>query len=91
MAKNATNKVTVWQSLRNAWKVKDIRSKLIYTFVMLVLFRLVSVIPAPGVDIARLNEAGMRDLPLLQLMNMMTGNAFSILYIHNIVAVFCSL
>ena len=77
MAKNATNKVTVWQSLRNAWKVKDIRSKLIYTFVMLVLFRLVSVIPAPGVDIARLNEAGMRDLPLLQLMNMMTGNAFS--------------
>ena len=77
MAKNATNKVSVWQSLRNAWKVKDIRSKLIYTFVMLVLFRLVSVIPAPGVDIARLNEAGMKDLPLLQLMNMMTGNAFS--------------
>ena len=76
MAKNATNKVSVWQSLRNAWKVNDIRQKLIYTFVMLVLFRLVSVIPAPGVDYAKLGLAEI-ELPMLQLMNMMTGNAFS--------------
>ena len=76
MAKNATNKVSVWQSLRNAWKVNDIRQKLIYTFVMLVLFRLVSVIPAPGVDYAKLGLAE-TELPMLQLMNMMTGNAFS--------------
>ncbi len=76
MAKNATNKVSVWQSLRNVWKVNDIRKKLIYTFAMLVLFRLVSVIPAPGVDYAKLG-LGETTLPMLQLMNMMTGNAFS--------------
>ncbi len=76
MAKNATNKVSVWQSLRNAWKVNDIRQKLIYTFVMLILFRLVSVIPAPGVDYELLGLAE-TELPMLQLMNMMTGNAFS--------------
>ena len=76
MAKNATNKVSVWQSLRNAWKVNDIRQKLIYTFVMLVVFRLVSVIPAPGVDYEKLGLA-QTQLPMLQLMNMMTGNAFS--------------
>ena len=76
MAKSANNKVSVWQSLRNAWKVEDIRKKLIYTFFMLVLFRLVGVIPAPGIDYSKigLNES---NLPLLQLVNMMTGNQFS--------------
>lgn len=78
MAKNANNKVSVWQSLRNAWKVEDIRKKLLYTFFMLVLFRLVGVIPAPGVDYARVQSAmGSDTLPLLDLVNMMTGNNFS--------------
>ena len=76
MAKNATNKVSVWQSLRNVWKVNDIRQKLIYTFAMLVLFRLVSVIPAPSIDYAKVSQS-VTTLPMLQLMNMMTGNAFS--------------
>ena len=77
MAKNA-NKGGVWQSLRNAWKVEDIRKKLIYTFVMLLIFRLVGVIPAPGIDYAKvLSGMGNQSLPLLDLVNMMTGNAFS--------------
>ena len=78
MAKNANNKVSVWQSLRNAWKVEDIRKKILYTFFMLVVFRLVGVIPAPGVDYARVQSAmGSNQLPLLDLVNMMTGNNFS--------------
>ena len=44
MAKNATG---VWQSFRNAWKVQDIRSKLVYTFLMLLLFRLEVLSPLP--------------------------------------------
>ena len=76
MAKNP-NKVGVWQSLRNAWKVQDIRKKLIYTFLMLVVFRLVGVIPAPGVDYARVQASmGSNTLPLLDLVNMMTGSNF---------------
>ena len=76
MARNA-NKVGVWQSLRNAWKVQDIRKKLIYTFLMLVVFRLVGVIPAPGVDYARVQASmGSNTLPLLDLVNMMTGSNF---------------
>ncbi len=74
MAKNS-NKIGIWESLRNAWKVQDIRKKLIYTFCMLVLFRLVSVIPAPGVEYSSLSKS--LDLPVLELLNMMTGNAFS--------------
>ena len=76
MAKNANNKVSVWQSLRNAWKVEDIRKKLLYTFFMLVLFRLVGVIPAPGIDYSQIGNVT-NNLPLLDLVNMMTGNQFS--------------
>ena len=66
------------QSLRNAWKAKDIRKKLVYTFFMLILFRLVGVIPAPGVNSAKVfEEMGKTQLPLLELLNMMTGSSFS--------------
>ena len=67
----------MWETLRNAWRIKDLRKKLIYTFFMLVLFRLVGVIPAPGVDAAAVMNSTASDLPLLGLVNMMTGNNFS--------------
>ncbi len=77
MARNRNNP-GMMESLRNAWKVNDIRKKLIYTFMMLVLFRLVGVIPAPGVDYVAVQAAvGTQKLPLLDLVNMMTGNNFS--------------
>ena len=77
MARGNKNSPTIWESLRNAWKVDDIRKKLIYTFMMLVLFRLVGVILAPGVDYDLVNaKMGSNDLPLLDLVNMMTGNNF---------------
>ncbi|MCI5766977.1 MAG: preprotein translocase subunit SecY [Clostridiales bacterium] len=65
------------ESLRKMWKITDLRKKLIYTFVMLLIYRLVGVIPAPGVDAARVMSSSGTNLPLLELVNMMTGNAFS--------------
>ena len=66
----------MWETLKNAWRIKDIRKKLLYTFGMLLLFRLVSVIPAPGIDASQVREAiGQYDV--LNLVNMMTGNSFS--------------
>lgn len=40
----------MFQTLRNAFKVKDIRSKIFYTFLMLVVVRMGSQLPIPGVD-----------------------------------------
>lgn len=37
------------KTLRNAWKVKEIRQKLIFTFMMLVVIRFGSELPIPGV------------------------------------------
>ena len=65
------------ESLRKVWKIDDLRKKLIYTFLMLLLYRLVGVIPAPGVDAAKVMSSAASNLPLLELVNMMTGNAFS--------------
>jgi len=77
MARVNKNNPSIWDSLRNAWKVDDIRKKLIYTFLMLLLFRLVGVILAPGVDYSLVQtKMATNDLPLLDLVNMMTGNNF---------------
>ena len=66
------------ESIRKMWKIGELRKKILYTFLMLVLFRLVGVIPAPGVDIAKvMSQNNTNTLPLLELVNMMTGNAFS--------------
>ena len=66
------------ENIRKMWKITELRKKIIYTFLMLVLFRLVGVIPAPGVDAVRaMNSQNANQLPLLELVNMMTGNNFS--------------
>lgn len=38
------------KTLRDAFRIKDIRKKLLYTFMMLIVIRLGSQIPVPGVD-----------------------------------------
>ena len=66
------------ESIRKMWKIGELRKKILYTFLMLLLFRLVGVIPAPGVDVAKvMSQNNTNTLPLLELVNMMTGNAFS--------------
>ena len=40
------------QTLRNAWKVIDLRKKLIYTLIVLLLYRIGTVIPVPFVSAA---------------------------------------
>ena len=62
--------------IRKLWKIDDLRKKILYTFGMLILFRLVGCIPAPGIDLQKVGMGG-TDLPLLDMMNMMTGGAMS--------------
>ena len=38
------------ETLRNAFKIKDIRKRIIFTFLMLVVIRIGSQLPIPGVD-----------------------------------------
>ena len=64
------------ETLRNVWRVPELRKKVLYTFFMLLIFRLVSVIPVPGLDPAIMQQAA-ETYDMLGLMNMMTGSALS--------------
>ena len=68
------------ETLRNAWRIDEIRKKLIYTFVVIVLFRIGSAIPVPYVDSVALgNYFGQASVStsLLGYFNLLSGDAFS--------------
>ncbi len=64
------------ETLKNAWKIKDLRQRIIFTLAMLFVFRIGSFIPIPGVDPAQLIDLFQGD-NLFGLMNVITGDALS--------------
>ncbi|MDO5018661.1 MAG: preprotein translocase subunit SecY [Lagierella massiliensis] len=66
------------QTLKNAWKVKEVRDRLIFTFLMLVVYRLGNVIPVPFMD-AKVVQAHMsgQDAGLLSMLNAFSGGSLS--------------
>ena len=40
----------MFKTLKNAFKIKELRNKILFTFAMLVVIRLGSQLPVPGVD-----------------------------------------
>ncbi len=46
----------MFQTLRNAWKIPDLRTKMLYTILMLIIFRLGSYIPVPGISPDMISE-----------------------------------
>ena len=59
---------------KNAWKVEDIREKLLYTLLIIVVFRLGAAIPVPFLDASALSAMfGANSGNLLGYLNMLTG------------------
>ncbi len=65
------------RTVARAWKVPDIRRKITFTLLMLVVFRLGSNIPVPGIDRSILKDVFSGDLGLLSLFDLFSGGAFS--------------
>ena len=64
--------------LSNAWKVRELRKRVLFTAVILALYRLGSWMPAPGVDSARIKEAFQnQNGTVLNLLNLFSGGALS--------------
>jgi len=42
----------MFQTLKNAFKVKEVRNKILWTLLLVLLYRLGSFIPVPGIDVA---------------------------------------
>lgn len=63
----------MFKLLKDAFKVKDIRSRIFFTVLILFVFRLGTHITVPGVDASRLRE--IVDLPFLNMLNLVSGGA----------------
>ena len=66
-------------TLRNAWKIPELRRKLLFTLLIILLYRIGNVIPVPFVNVESMSQMFNEQLSgtILGLFNMMSGNAFS--------------
>ena len=69
----------MFNTIRNAWRIPDLRKKIPYTLLIIIVFRFGSVIPAPFLDASALSElmASAGENSALGYINMLTGGAFS--------------
>ena len=65
----------MFETLKNAFKVKEIRVKIWFTLLFLLIYRLGCYIPVPGVGSELISATDMNTLSYLNIMNMMTGGS----------------
>ncbi len=70
----------MFKTIRNAWSIPDLRKKLLFTLLIIVVFRIGSVIPVPFLDMKAL-AAAMGDIStgntMLAYINTLSGGAFA--------------
>ena len=66
----------MFETFRNAWKTEDLRKRLLYTLLILILFRLGCAIPVPYITSSAL-ESMFTTGSMLTYLNMMSGGAMS--------------
>ncbi len=70
------------QTIKNAWSVPDLRKKILFTLLIVVVFRIGSVIPVPFLDMAALSQLMVENgvntsNSVLAYLNTLSGGAFS--------------
>ena len=64
------------QTLKNIWSIEELRSKILYTLILVFIYRVGTFIVLPGIDPTRLNLASARG-GMLGLIDTFAGGAFS--------------
>lgn len=64
----------MFDTFKNAWKVQELRKRLLYTLMILVIFRLGCVVTVPFIDP---KAVGIGGTDMLSFLNMMSGGALS--------------
>ena len=69
----------MFATLRNAWSIPELRKKLIFTVLIMLLYRIGNVVPVPYIDVDMLTTYFNSTLAdtILGLYNAMSGSAFS--------------
>ena len=66
------------QTIRSAWKVQELRNKLLFTIFALLIFRVGSAIPVPFIDTESLKTyMASQSSSIFGLLNVMSGDAFA--------------
>ncbi|MEE1375015.1 MAG: preprotein translocase subunit SecY [Clostridia bacterium] len=65
------------KTLSQAWKVEELRKKILFTLMMLVVYRIGSNIPVPGINRAYLSQMFSGETGLLDLFDLFSGGSFS--------------
>lgn len=65
----------MFETIKNAFKVKEIRVKMLWTLLFLLLYRVGSYIPVPGVGDQLLSNSQLSQTSYLNIMSMMTGGS----------------
>ena len=69
----------MFTTLRNAWKIPELRKKLLFVLLILLIYRVGNAVPVPYVNVAALSEYFTQNLSdnVLGLYNMLSGSALS--------------
>ena len=67
----------MFQTLKNAWKTLELRKKLLFTLLIVLLYRLGAQIPVPYIDASVLQSAGNQFTGILEYMDFIAGGALS--------------
>ncbi len=67
----------MFQTLKNAWKIPELKNKLLFTLMIIVLYRIGSQIPMPWVNPDALNTLFTQSGGALNWLNMLSGGALS--------------
>lgn len=65
------------KTLSQAWKVEELRKKILFTLMMLVVYRIGSNIPVPGINRTYLSQMFSGETGLLDLFDLFSGGSFS--------------
>ena len=67
----------MFETLKQAFKVKEIRVKIWYTLLFLLIYRIGCYIPVPGIGNSLIESTDLESLSYLNVMNMMTGGSLA--------------
>ena len=67
------------QTLKNAWKIEELRKGFLFTIMILIVYRIGAAIPIPYVEAASLQAwmQSSQDVSMFQYFNLLSGDAFS--------------
>lgn len=65
----------MFQTLKNAWKIPELRKKILFTLLIVLLYRLGACLPVPYVN-PEVYTTGLQSQGIFELLNIMSGGAF---------------